>query len=94
MAENDSISSIEHPMSSPVLQRKLAKMRQAAPQELPKVRLCADLVHALATGAGEGVVNDALAKLKACAGRNWAARQAAQYLSGQQAEFAIEFASP
>ncbi len=69
-------------------------MRLSAPNELPKVRLCANLVLTFATGGEEEAVNNALRRLKSGTNRSWGTAQALQYLTGQQANFAIEAAPP
>ena len=69
---------------------KIAKMREAAPHELPKARLCAFVVLSSVEPLGEGVAAQAIADLKAALGSNWSATTAFQYMSGRQAEFATE----
>ena len=69
---------------------KLAKMRSMAPHELPKVRLCAHLIHAIANEKSEEEINQSLKDLRAGIGSNWSIPTAFQYMSGQQAEMAID----
>lgn len=71
---------------------KLAKMRQEAPFELPKARLCANVIYALRQGAGKQEISDALDKLKRGLGASWSVILAFQFMSGRRAEFAIDCA--
>ena len=71
---------------------KLAKMRQEAPFELPKARLCANVIYALRQGADKQEISDALDKLKLGLGASWSVILAFQFMSGRRAEFAIDCA--
>lgn len=79
-------------MTSPSMLHKLARMRSDAPYELPKARLCAVAIGTALAGGTEQEVSQAVELLKACAGRNWSMTHALQFLSGRQAEFAIDCA--
>lgn len=78
-------------MTSPALRHKIAKMRMAAPAELPKARICTAVVLSATTGR-EDELQAALAQLKASAGLNWALTHALQFMSGRQAEFCVDVA--
>lgn len=69
-------------------------MRSAAPDELPKVRLCAHVVGTVLCGMGSDAVAEAVGLLRAYAGAGWSTTHALQFLSGRQAEFAIDCAVP
>lgn len=73
---------------------KLARMRSLAPHALPKVRLCAKLIHAIANEKGEQEIDQSLKNLKAGIGLNWSIPTAFQFMSGKQAEMAIDCATP
>jgi len=73
---------------------KLARMRQEAPYELPKVCLCANVIGTVLARRSEEEIGAAVTMLKSGVGANWSVTQALQYLSGRQAEFAIELAAP
>ena len=73
------------------LASKLAQQKALAPDLLPKTRLCAGLVLAIAAGEG---VDASLALLKAGMGNNWSAVAAFQFMSGKQALFSAECAGP
>lgn len=79
-------------MTSTALEKKIAKQRQAAPLELPKARLCADVVLSVLKGANE--FEDALSKLKTGLGENWSHVTAFQFMSGRQARLSAECARP
>lgn len=70
---------------------KLAQQKALAPDLLPKTRLCADLVLAIAAGQG---VEESLSRLKAGMGANWSAVAAFQFMSGKQALFSAECGAP
>lgn len=74
--------------TSTSLTRKIEKQRRAAPNELPKARLCAAVVLALL--AEESDFDAAVSKLKASQGSNWSYVTALQYMSGRQAKLAAE----
>lgn len=74
--------------TSPSLANKIAKQRQAAFAELPKARLCAAVVLAMARE--EEDTEKAVAELKAGLGHTWSYVTALQYMSGRQAMFAAE----
>lgn len=79
-------------MSSPALKSKIAQARALAPHELPKARLCANVI--LAAGDGESAMALAVAQLKQGLGNNWSPVTALQFMSGRRAEFAAECAAP
>lgn len=79
-------------MTSPSTLNKLTLMRRNAPYELPKARLCANVIGTVLAGGTELEVAQAIERLKAGAGRNWSFTQAVQFLSGRQAELAIDCA--
>lgn len=70
----------------------MASMRQAAPLELPKARLCAYVIYALHQDANKQAITDALEKLKLGLGASWSVTLAFQFMSGRRAEFAIDCA--
>lgn len=72
------------------MRHKLAKMRQAAPQELPKARLCAGVIYALLGDARGVEVAEAVDRMKAELGAGWSVCQALQFMSGQRAALAVE----
>lgn len=72
--------------------KKLAIMRSNAPYELPKAKVCAYVVGTLLSGGSDQEISQSIKLLKAVAGQNWSSTQALQYLSGQQAELAIDCA--
>lgn len=78
-------------MTSPALRHKIAKMRMAAPAELPKARICTAVVLS-ATTAREDELQAALAQLKASVGLNWTLTHALQFMSGRQADFCVDVA--
>ena len=69
---------------SKALAVKLAQQKALAPDFLPKTRLCAGVVLAMASGQG---VEASLALLKAGMGDNWSPVAAFQFMSGKQAFF-------
>ena len=75
-------------VTSNALAQKIAKQRHAAPFELPKARLCADVV--LSVVSGDADLELAISKLKAGLGNNWSHVTAFQFMSGRQAKFAAE----
>lgn len=79
-------------MSSPALRAKIAKARVYAPQELPKARLCANVI--LAAVDGENRMESAVAELKQGLGNNWSPITALQFMSGRRGEFAADCAAP
>ena len=81
-------------MTSPSLQFKIQKLRQAAPLEVPKARLCSDVVHALLTGGQKKELTDALQRLREGCGSNWSATHAFQFMSGRRGEFAADCGTP
>lgn len=78
-------------MTSPALRNKIAKMRSAAPLELPKARICTAVVLS-ATAQNEPGLQTALAQLKASIGTNWTLTHALQFMSGRQANFCVDVA--
>ena len=78
-------------MTSPAMRHKIAKMRLAAPLELPKARICAAVVLS-AIAHNEHELQVALAQLKATIGVNWTFTHALQFMSGRQADFCVEVA--
>lgn len=79
-------------MTSPSLRVKIAQARAFAPHELPKARLCANVI--LAAVDGENAVESAVAKLKQGLGNNWSPITALQFMSGRRGEFAADCAAP
>jgi hypothetical protein len=69
---------------SKALASKIAQQKALAPDLLPKTRLCAGVVLAMAEGQG---VDEALARLKGILGDNWSTVAALQFMSGKQALF-------
>lgn len=69
---------------------KLAKMQQALPTLLSKARACAAVVMALASDDRKALPS-ALTQLKAAQGPGWALSHALQFMSGQQAEYILEY---
>jgi len=79
-------------MSSPTLRTKIAQARAFAPHELPKARLCANVI--LAAVDGENAMQSAVAQLKQGLGNNWSPVTALQFMSGRRGEFAADCAAP
>lgn len=79
-------------MSSPALRTKIAQARALAPHELPKARLCANVI--LAAVDGENAMESAVAQLKQGLGNNWSPVTALQFMSGRRGEFAADCAAP
>lgn len=79
-------------MSSPALRTKIAQARAFAPHELPKARLCANVI--LAAVDGENAMESAVAQLKQGLGNNWSPVTALQFMSGRRGEFAADCAAP
>lgn len=75
-------------MTTTSLQNKIERMRRQAPQELPKARLCADVVEAFIDGSP--ALDLALAALKAGVASNWSVVTAFQFMSGRQAELCAQ----
>ena len=76
---------------SKALASKIAQQKALAPDLLPKTRLCAGVVLALAEGGDEAA---SLALLKAGMGNNWSPVAAFQFMSGKQALFSAECGKP
>ena len=72
--------------------RKIDAQKRAAPSELPKARLCGDVVAAFMSGEGKWL-DESVASMKAGLGNHWALLRAFQYMSGAQALFAAQCAS-
>ena len=79
-------------MSSSALRHKIGQARASAPHELPKVRLCANVI--LAAVDGETAIESAVAQLKQGLGNNWSHVTALQFMSGRRGEFAADCAAP
>lgn len=79
-------------MSSPALKTKIAQARAFAPHELPKARLCANVI--LAALDGENAMESAVLQLKQGLGNNWSPITALQFMSGRRGEFAADCAAP
>lgn len=79
-------------MSSPSLRIKIAQARASAPHELPKARLCANVI--LAAVNGENAMESAVTQLKQGLGNNWSPITALQFMSGRRGEFAADCAAP
>lgn len=79
-------------MTSPSLRRKITQARVLAPYELPKARLCTNVI--LAVFDGEAAMQSAIAQLKEGLGNNWSHITAFQFMSGRRGEFAADCATP
>lgn len=79
-------------MTSPSLRQKIIQARGLAPYELPKARLCANVI--LAVFDGEAAMKSAIAQLKEGLGNNWSHITAFQFMSGRRGEFAADCATP
>jgi len=77
-------------MTSPALRQKINKARAFAPHELPKARLCANVI--LAMIEDKDALQAAIAQLKQGVGNNWSHITALQFMSGRRGEFAAECA--
>jgi hypothetical protein len=64
-------------VSSPALKTKIAQARAFAPHELPKARLCANVI--LAALDGENAMESAVLQLKQGLGNNWSPITALQF---------------
>lgn len=80
-------------MTSAAMLHKIAKMREAAPSELLKARLCAHVVLTTVDPGAGNEAADAVRSLKKELGSNWSTTTAFQFMSGRQAEFASECGS-
>jgi hypothetical protein len=74
------------------LDHKIASTRRKAPLELPKARLCAQVI--LAAIDGESAEELALQELKQGLGSNWSGTTAMQFMSGRRGAFAADCAAP
>lgn len=74
--------------TSKALEQKIRKQREAAYLELPKARLCADVVLAVLKSESEFEV--AVFTIQSKLGANWSHVTAIQFMSGRQAKFAAE----
>lgn len=79
-------------MTSPSLRQKITQARAQAPYELPKARLCANVILAMLDG--EAAMQLAIAQLKEGLGNNWSHITALQFMSGRRGEFAADCAAP
>lgn len=79
-------------MTSPALRHKIEKTRQAAHLELPKARLCADVIHAFVQDPNGQELKEAIQAMKAGIANNWSVTHAMQFMSGRRGEFAAEAA--
>lgn len=79
-------------MTSPALIHKIAQARKFAPHELPKARLCANVI--LAVFAGDNAMESAVVQLKLGLGNHWSPVTALQFMSGRRGEFAANCAEP
>ena len=79
-------------MTSSSLRQKITQARVLAPYELPKARLCANVI--LAVFDGEAAMKSAIAQLKEGLGNNWSHITAFQFMSGRRGEFAADCATP
>lgn len=70
------------------LQNKIERMRRQAPGELPKARLCTDVVEAFIEGSAG--LDGALSNLKAGVASNWSVVTAFQFMSGRQAQLCAQ----
>lgn len=71
-------------MASNALLAKIARMREAALNELPKTRLCAQIVLKLVDTKDEHSLCEEIASLKANLGPNWSVITAFQFMCGFQ----------
>lgn len=78
-------------MASPSLRAKVERQRRAALDELPKARLCSEVILALA--GGDERLDLELSALQAGCGTSWHVVTAFQFMSGRQGQFAAEAAS-
>jgi len=79
-------------VSSTALRAKIAQARAFAPHELPKARLCANVI--LSAIDGENAMDAAVEQLKQGLGHNWSSVTALQFMSGRRGEFAADCAAP
>lgn len=79
-------------MASASLRAKIVKLRELAPYDLPKARLCANLI--LSSLDGKSAIQLAVDQLKQGLGNNWSATSALQFMSGRRGEFAADCAEP
>lgn len=79
-------------MTSPSLRQKITQARVLAPYELPKARLCANVI--LAVFDGEAAMQSAIAQLQEGLGNNWSHITAFQFMSGRRGKFAADCATP
>lgn len=79
-------------MVSPSMQQKLKRMQAAAPFEVPKAWLCAQVILASAQVPGAPDLLNSISTLKVGVGAVWSEVTAFQYMSGQQAEFVAQCA--
>ncbi len=74
----------------PSTQQKTERQRREAPLELPKTRLCANVISTFMSG--ESSLDAALKALQDALGSKWGVVLAFQFMSGRQALFAAECA--
>jgi len=77
---------------SDALAGKIAKQRTLAPTLLPRTRLCATVVLAMAHSDAD--IEQAVRALKAELGGNWSHVTAFQFMSGRQAMLAAQSGTP
>lgn len=79
-------------MASDALAKKIRDTRAFAVHEVPKARLCAEVIYALIREDDLGGIQQAVDELKGCCGNNWSPITALQFMSGRRGEFAAEAA--
>ena len=79
-------------MASDALAKKIRDARANAVHEVPKARLCAEVIYSLIHEDGMDGVQKAVDDLKRGFGNNWSPTTAFQFMSGRRGEFAAEAA--
>jgi len=79
---------------SPAMENKLARLRRNAQKELPKTRLCAEVIHAILLYEDKEAAAASIGKMQKKLGIGWSTTSSIQFMSGRQAEFAAECGLP
>lgn len=79
-------------MASDALVKKIREARAFAVHEVPKARLCAEVIYSLIREDDLDGVQKAVDELKSGCGNNWSPITAFQFMSGRRGEFAAEAA--
>lgn len=79
-------------MASEALAKKIRAARAFAVHEVPKARLCAEVIYALIREDDWAGVQPFVDELKSGCGSNWSPITALQFMSGRRGEFAAEAA--